>query len=234
MVQNINLSQKTAEILRNRILEEKTLIPGDKLPNENVLAAELGVSRATLREALRILVNDGLLAVYRGKGTFVNSKAEQFTEAAAIGVIDAAEVKVRLKDLYEARLIIEPEAAYLAAKRATDEEIEEILRLGDIVQKNIKRNPRGASRIRSENDFHGAIMKAAHNDFLASFIPILTETIEKTFALDVNLEIIAEDAYKDHIMIMHFLELRDAAALRSAVTIHLHHAAINENLKLDL
>ena len=190
MVQNINLSQKTAEILRNRILEEKTLIPGDKLPNENVLAAELGVSRATLREALRILVNDGLLAVYRGKGTFVNSKAEQFTEAAAIGVIDAAEVKVRLKDLYEARLIIEPEAAYLAAKRATDEEIEEILRLGDIVQKNIKRNPRGASRIRSENDFHGAIMKAAHNDFLASFIPILTETIEKTFALDVNLEII--------------------------------------------
>ncbi|HBE10548.1 MAG: FadR family transcriptional regulator [Eubacterium sp.] len=234
MVQNINLSQKTAEILRNRILEEKTLIPGDKLPNENVLAAELGVSRATLREALRILVNDGLLAVYRGKGTFVNSKAEQFTEAAAIGVIDAAEVKVRLKDLYEARLIIEPEAAYLAAKRATDEEIEEILRLGDIVQKNIKRNPRGASRIRSENDFHGAIMKAAHNDFLASFIPILTETIEKTFALDVNLEIIAEDAYKDHIMIMHFLKARDAAALKSAVTIHLHHAAINEDLKLEI
>ena len=198
------------------------------------MAAELGVSRATLREALRILVNDGLLAVYRGKGTFVNSKAEQFTEAAAIGVIDAAEVKVRLKDLYEARLIIEPEAAYLAAKRATDEEIEEILRLGDIVQKNIKRNPRGASRIRSENDFHGAIMKAAHNDFLASFIPILTETIEKTFALDVNLEIIAEDAYKDHIMIMHFLKARDAAALKSAVTIHLHHAAINEDLKLEI
>ena len=214
---------------RNSIIK-----PGDKLPNENVLAAELGVSRATLREALRILVNDGLLAVYRGKGTFVNSKAEQFTEAAAIGVIDAAEVKVRLKDLYEARLIIEPEAAYLAAKRATDEEIEEILRLGDIVQKNIKRNPRGASRIRSENDFHGAIMKAAHNDFLASFIPILTETIEKTFALDVNLEIIAEDAYKDHIMIMHFLKARDAAALKSAVTIHLHHAAINEDLKLEI
>ena len=234
MTQNINLSQKTAEILKKRIFDEKTLVPGDKLPNENELSSELGVSRATLREAIRILVNDGILTVYRGKGTFVSSKVDQFAEASVIGNIDNIDMKVRLRDLYEARLIIEPEAASLAAMRATDEEIEEILNLGEIVQKNIKKNPRGAARVNSEKEFHGAIMKAAHNDFLAQFIPVLTETIEKTFALDENLEIIAEDAYKDHIMIMHFLKVRDAAALKSAVTIHLHHAAINENLKLDI
>ena len=230
MTQNINLSQKTAEILKKRIFDEKTLVPGDKLPNENELSSELGVSRATLREAIRILVNDGILTVYRGKGTFVSSKVDQ----SVIGNIDNIDMKVRLRDLYEARLIIEPEAASLAAMRATEEEIEEILNLGEIVQKNIKKNPRGAARVNSEKEFHGAIMKAAHNDFLAQFIPVLTETIEKTFALDENLEIIAEDAYKDHIMIMHFLKVRDAAALKSAVTIHLHHAAINENLKLDV
>ncbi|MCR5368254.1 DNA-binding transcriptional regulator, FadR family [Eubacterium ruminantium] len=234
MTQNINLSQKTAEILKKRIFDEKTLVPGDKLPNENELSSELGVSRATLREAIRILVNDGVLTVYRGKGTFVSSKVDQFAEASVIGNIDNIDMKVRLRDLYEARLIIEPEAASLAAMRATEEEIEEILNLGEIVQKNIKKNPRGAARVNSEKEFHGAIMKAAHNDFLAQFIPVLTETIEKTFALDENLEIIAEDAYKDHIMIMHFLKVRDAAALKSAVTIHLHHAAINENLKLDI
>ncbi|WP_173472623.1 FadR/GntR family transcriptional regulator [Eubacterium ruminantium] len=234
MTQNINLSQKTAEILKKRIFDEKTLVPGDKLPNENELSSELGVSRATLREAIRILVNDGILTVYRGKGTFVSSKVDQFAEASVIGNIDNIDMKVRLRDLYEARLIIEPEAASLAAMRATEEEIEEILNLGEIVQKNIKKNPRGAARVNSEKEFHGAIMKAAHNDFLAQFIPVLTETIEKTFALDENLEIIAEDAYKDHIMIMHFLKVRDAAALKSAVTIHLHHAAINENLKLDV
>ena len=234
MTQNINLSQKTAEILKKRRFDEKTLVPGDKLPNENELSSELGVSRATLREAIRILVNDGILTVYRGKGTFVSSKVDQFAEASVIGNIDNIDMKVRLRDLYEARLIIEPEAASLAAMRATEEEIEEILNLGEIVQKNIKKNPRGAARVNSEKEFHGAIMKAAHNDFLAQFIPVLTETIEKTFALDENLEIIAEDAYKDHIMIMHFLKVRDAAALKSAVTIHLHHAAINENLKLDV
>lgn len=234
MAQNINLSQKTAEILRNRIIGEKILLPGEKLPNENDLSTELGVSRATLREAIRILVNDGLLTVYRGRGTFVSEKADQFAGTDRIGNIDTADMKVRLRDLYETRLIIEPEAAFLAARRATDEEIKEILRLGDIVQRNIKKNPRGTARVESESEFHGAIMKAAHNDFLAQFIPLLTETIEKTFAIDENLEIIAEDAYKDHIMIMHFLEQRDAAALRSAVTIHLHHAAINENLKLEI
>ena len=76
MTQNINLSQKTADIIKNRIINEQVLLPGDKLPNENELSNELGVSRATLREAIRILVNDGLLTVYRGKGTFVSEKAD--------------------------------------------------------------------------------------------------------------------------------------------------------------
>lgn len=51
-------------------------------------------------------------------------------------------------------------------------------------------------------------------------MPILTETIEQTFALNFNLDMIAEQAYKDHILIMDFLEKRDAVALKSAVTIH--------------
>ena len=61
-------------------------------------------------------------------------------------------------------------------------------------------------------------------------MPMLSETIEKTFALNVNLDVIAEDAYKDHILIMKFLEKRDAQALKSAVMIHLHHAMWNEQL----
>ena len=82
----------------------------------------------------------------------------------------------------------------------------------------------------SEAAFHGAIIKACHNEFLIHFLPIINETIEKTFELKINLEVIAEDAYKDHIMIMNFLEKRDAVALKSAVMIHLHHAAWHEEL----
>ncbi len=224
-----NLSQRTAEILSNKIRVEQVYMPGDKLPNENVLSEELGVSRTTLREAIRTLVSEGLLVVRRGRGTFVNETLDQYAEG-SVNMDDVLAMKVTLKDLYEARMIIEPAAAALAASRASDEEIDEILRLGDVVQAEIKRHPKGDKRIQSETDFHGAIMRASHNDFLIQFIPVLTETIEKTFALDENLEIIAEDAYKDHIMIMNFLKRRDSEGLRSAVIIHLHHATYNEEL----
>ena len=109
-----NLSQRTAEILSNRIRVEQVYMPGDKLPNENVLSEELGVSRTTLREAIRPLVREGLLVVRRGLGTFVNETLEQYAEG-ALNVDDVLQMKVTLKDLYEARMIIEPAAAALAA-----------------------------------------------------------------------------------------------------------------------
>ena len=62
-----NLSQTTAQILRDRINKEHIYQYGEKLPNENELSEELGVSRTTLREAIRILVSEGVLNVQRGK-----------------------------------------------------------------------------------------------------------------------------------------------------------------------
>ena len=108
-----------------------------------------------------------------------------------------SDMQVTLRDLYETRMIFEPEAAALACRRATDEEIAHILRLGQECQRHLEENPTGKERIESESDFHGAILKASHNEFISRFMPMLTETIEKTFALDFNLDVIAEDAYKD-------------------------------------
>ena len=91
----------------------------------------------------------------------------------------------------------------------------------------------GQERIASEAAFHSAIIRASHNEFLANFMPIINETIEKTFALQYNLVTIAEDAYKDHILIMDFIRRRDDEGLRSAVLIHLHHALSNEEISLN-
>lgn len=224
-----NLSQRTAQILRDRINTEHTYQFGEKLPNENELSEELGVSRTTLREAIRILVSEGVLVVQRGKGTFVAKQMERFASG-GIGLHEFSDSKVTLRDLYETRMIFEPEAAALACKRASEEEIAHILELGETCQNHLLRNPTGRSRIESEIAFHSAIVEASHNVFLGQFMPMLTQTIEKTFAMDYNLDVIAEDAYKDHIMIMNFLEKRDAQALKSAVTIHLHHAFWTEEL----
>ena len=65
-MQKENLSQRTAETLQKMILKEHIYKYGEKLPNENELSAKLGISRTTLREAIRILASDGLLEVRRG------------------------------------------------------------------------------------------------------------------------------------------------------------------------
>ena len=226
-----NLSQRIAETLKKMIVEEHKYNYGEKLPNENELSQELGVSRTTLREAIRTLISNGVLVVKRGKGTYVSEQFDQY--AHELDVNDFMKKQITLRDLYETRLIIEPEAAALTCKRATDEEIEEILRLGEICQQDLKKDPGGKARIDSESAFHGAILKASHNEFLGQFLPILTKAIQKTIELNYNLETIAEEAYEDHIMIMKFLKNRDSIGMKSALTIHLHHAVINEQISFD-
>lgn len=230
-MQKENLSQRTAESLRKMILTEHIYEYGEKLPNENELSEKLGISRATLRESIRILISEGILTVKRGRGTFVSEQIDQYAEG--IDIQEFSKMKITLRDLYETRMIFEPEAAALACKRATDSEIESILKLGEECQQQVLKNPQSKNRIASESAFHGAILKASHNDFLSQFMPMLTKTIEQTFALNFNLDVIAEDAYKDHILIMNFLKSRDAQALKSAVTIHLHHALLNEHISLE-
>lgn len=231
-MQKENLSQRTAETLKAQILEEKIYKYGEKLPNENELSQTLGISRTTLREAIRILTSEGILVVKRGRGTFVADQFDQYTDS-SMDMQELFKMKVTLRDLYEARMIFEPEAAALACKRATDKEIEHILALGEACQRQVKLDPQGKNRIASESAFHGAIIKASHNDFLSQFMPTLTQTIEQTFALNYNLDVIAEDAYKDHILIMDFLKKRDGQAIKSAVTIHLHHAVQHEKISFE-
>ena len=66
-----NLAQQVADTILSYITIEKKFVPGDKLPNENEFSAQLQVSRATLREAIRILASHNVLEIKRGKGTFV-------------------------------------------------------------------------------------------------------------------------------------------------------------------
>jgi GntR family transcriptional repressor for pyruvate dehydrogenase complex len=73
MPRSAMLPESTAQQILNMIETQHRFTVGDKLPNENDLAAELGVSRSTLREAIRILTTNGVLEIRRGKGTFVSA-----------------------------------------------------------------------------------------------------------------------------------------------------------------
>ena len=216
-MKNKMLSQSIAETLLSMITIEKRFSVGDKLPNENELSEELNISRTTLREAIRILVAYNVLEIQRGKGTFVTQSA--FEQQSDLGRL--SDIKVNAKDLYEMRLIFEPEAAYLAAIRGTDAEIKRILDFGEKIEQEIKS---GQDRTDNEHSFHKAIAQATHNEFMNQLMPILYQAIAKGITLSAMSQKAVTDTVGDHRMIMDFLEQRNAEGARNAMKIHIMHA----------
>ena len=216
-MKNKMLSQSIAETLLSMITIEKRFSVGDKLPNENELSEELNISRTTLREAIRILVAYNVLEIQRGTGTFVTQSA--FEQQSDLGRI--SDIKVNAKDLYEMRLIFEPEAAYLAAIRGTDAEIKRILDFGAKIEQEIKS---GQDRTDNEHSFHKAIAQATHNEFMNQLMPILYQAIAKGVTLSAMSQKAVTDTVNDHRMIMDFLEQRNAEGAKNAMKIHIMHA----------
>ena len=136
----------------------------------------LGVSRATLRETIKILAGQGVLNVQRGKGTFVSENLKirdyDFTTL--------ENVRKELKDLYEARLLFEPEMAALACMRATQNEIDSIVAIQRELEKAITK---GEEHTKLGQEFHNAIVMAAHNDFLLRLLPIIDESIDDAMCI---------------------------------------------------
>lgn len=218
------LSESIADEIRNMITVDKRFAPGDKLPNENVLANELKVSRTTLREAIKILTAHEILTIHRGKGTFVNMN---INTADIIGLEQISNIKINAGDLYEMRLIFEPEAAYYAALRATDRELQHIIEYGVMIEEKIQRKE---DRTKAEQEFHKAIAKATHNEFMNKLMPILYQAIGKGVVLSEKNEAAIEDTLHDHRMIVDFLKNRDGEGARIAMKLHIMHAMKELNI----
>lgn len=214
---NKMLSQSVADNILSMITIEKRFSVGDKLPNELDLSEELNVSRTTLREAIRILVALDILEIQRGKGTYVKENAFKKQQ----DLEQLSNIKVNAKDLYEMRLIFEPEAAYYAALRATDSEIKRIMEFGKKVEKEISNHQ---DRTDDEHSFHKAIAQATHNEFMNKLMPILYQAISKGVYLSLQSDKAIEDTINDHRMIMEFLEQRNAEGAKNAMKIHIMHA----------
>lgn len=210
-----SLSESVADDILAMITIDKKFNIGDKLPNENELSTELKVSRTTLREAIRILVAHNILEIRRGKGTFV-SEIKNITES--MGLENLSTQKLDVKDLYEMRLIFEPETAYYAAKRATDKELERILYYGRLEEEMILNNE---DRTEVERSFHKSIAKATHNEFMNKLMPILYKAIDNGVILSDENKSILQNTLNDHRMIMEFLEARNAEGAKTAMKIHI-------------
>lgn len=210
-----SLAQQTAQRLYNLIAAEKKLAPGQKLPNELELSQEMGVSRATLREAIRALVTQGVLEVRRGKGTFVSPRAGELEDFG----FDALErVRGQLRDLFELRSIVEPQAARLACQRATEAELQEILSRGRQVEACIRA---GEDRTRADREFHAAIVRATHNEFMMRLLPVINQAVASAVRAGEHREQLARDTLRDHALLLEFFQKRDGEGAEHAMAIHM-------------
>lgn len=219
MTQIKRLSDRIAEDILAMITIEKKFLPGDQLPNEIDLSVELNISRTTLREAIRILVTNGILEIKRGKGTFVKKDIDTLHNMESFNELTSA--KIDAKDLYEIRLIFEPEAAYYATIRASDTELNRILEYGKQIEEKIKQNK---DRTDVEQKFHKEIAKATHNEFIDKLMPIIFQAIDKGVKLSQKNDLVVKDTLNDHQMIMAFMKNRNPEGARSAMRIHILHA----------
>ena len=157
--------EQVADQLRDLIVSGQ-LVRGERLPNETVLAREFGVSRATVREALRLLTAQSLVRTAKGAGggTYVTMPSvdhvSQFLNS-ALNLLAAAE-HVSLDELLEAREALEVPAARLAALRRSDEAVEEL-------RATIPPDPGDLGPTEQfvyNADFHTSVIAAAGNAFL--------------------------------------------------------------------
>ena len=110
----MSVTTQAIERLRQMVVSGKVKA-GDRLPPEEALASELGVSRSSLREAVRALSVAGLLRVRQGDGTFVT----EIPTAERLDFLEELTKDRGLLEVYELRRILEPEATAMAALRAT-------------------------------------------------------------------------------------------------------------------
>ncbi len=115
------------------------LAPGTKLPPERVFLEQLGVSRSSLREAIRVLSTLGLIDVRHGDGMYVAAPPATWKESSA-AIFDATEANA-LRNLVETRLGIEVAAVIAATQRATDEDLDQLQQLVDEQARRVAGEP---------------------------------------------------------------------------------------------
>ena len=215
-MKNKMLSQSVADNILSMITIEKRYSVGDKLPNELELSEELNVSRTTLREAIRILVAYEILEIRRGKGTYVTKKVlEQPQDLEQLSA-----VKVNAKDLYEMRLIFEPATVALACRRASDEELEQIRKKAERVERIAAE---GGNWPLADQEFHWAIIKASHNEYMRRLYPIINSAVDEILQISPSRQRMQDIALGDNRTILAFLLKRDEEGARCAMSIHMKH-----------
>lgn len=226
---NLKPIKKTTRIYEQVIeriiesIEQGTINPGDKLPSERDLAAQLFISRSAIREAMSVLNTSGIIEGRQGIGLFlVNDDKERLLKRIKRVLMKE---DIHLLQLLEARQGIEAQAAYLAAQRADKNNIDDIHRALIRLEQAVN-----SGMIASDEDFefHMAIGRASQNDMIVDLLHFFSDrylqTLEKT-RMELMKHNKAIDCLKEHHELFYAIANGEAQRAHELMTIHI------ENIK---
>lgn len=210
-----SLSQQTADKLYEMI--QKQYEPGSKIPTETELTQFFGISRTTVREAVKILCSKNILEIRRGSGTFVKDNPGMPEDPLGIEFDDQDE---RRREMFEIIELIQPPLMKMAAEKADDEDIARVRRAYDESVKTLERY-RDGEYVRPGDfrkldvRFHLQIISCCHNLFVDRLIEYFMASCHDLYDVWLSLELdrSLEIFKKYHDMMMADLEAHDGEKL---------------------
>jgi GntR family transcriptional regulator, transcriptional repressor for pyruvate dehydrogenase complex len=191
---------------------------GQRLPAERELAAQLGVSRPSLREAIRALITLNILESRHGEGTFVSSLEPDLLAEPIDFVMQVDDGGIAA--VFEARHVLEAGIAALAAERATDLELAE---LEDYVSAGRAKLDDPEAFIEHDIEFHDRLRRAARSPVLSSMLGSISTLAVEMRRRTAQSQAVRARAHADHARMVKTLKARDPEAARLAMIAHLEH-----------
>lgn len=205
------------------MLTRGELAPESRLPTEKDLAAQLGVSRGSLREGVRALAALGVLEPRQGDGTYVTSLDPRIL-LSPLGFLADLQQPAHVADLLAVRRVLEAESVALAATRVTEEDLAEMDRVLASVDGMIQSEPDIdlEAFIHADTEFHRLIARASGNRPLAAIIDTLVgRTFRARLWRAISHRGSVREAQAEHRAILDELTRRDPDRARIRMAMHL-------------
>lgn len=196
---------------------DEGLRPGDKLPTERDLATMLGVSRASISQALVALEVVGFIDVRHGDGIFLTSRAQN---PALIEEFRAH--RDRLPAIIEARFALEVQLARLAAERRTEDDLRALNESLEFMEAEVNSGHRGAD---GDERFHAALTAAGHSELLARFMAEISDLIRETRLQSLGQRGRSKRSLGDHRRILEAVREGDGELAAQLMSTHLSSVA---------
>ena len=215
VVRKTRVSEEVIGQVRDLITSGRLKI-GDRLPAERELAKTLQVGRSTVREAIRALESLGILQARSGEGTFLVSHPDE--QKSAPITANAFKSWDNQRKLFEVRMVIEPDLAALAARRAS---FEQIVKMREILEEQEASVKRGTIDIKADTAFHFLLAEAAGNEILLRMMDSLMNLLHETREASLRTTGRAVSSLKQHKAIVRAIETRDPVAAERRMRDHI-------------